>query len=174
LEIALLKPGFMFNGEYIHQLDEKARFKLPKKLQDTFLNELGVQCVLMKMPESCLAIYPAKFWKEEFQAILSNAGPSMPGTSDYRALTRIIGSSSLEINIGAQGRVALPDAFRKYIGVEAGENVVVVGAGTRVEIWSESLWSEVNEAEMASYNDIVERIATAQVVDNTARDGEEN
>lgn len=158
----MLEPEFIFNGEFIHQLDEKARFKLPKKLQDTFLNELGVQCVLMKMPEKCLALFPAKFWKEEFQAILSNAGPSMPGTADYRALTRIIGSSSLEMNIGAQGRIALPDAFRKYIGVEAGENVVVAGAGKRIEIWSESLWEKINEVQMDSYNEIVERIAAAQ------------
>ena len=170
----MLQPEFMFNGEFVHQLDEKARFKLPKKLQDTFLNELGVQCVLMKMPEKCLAIYPAKFWKDEFQAILSNAGPSMPGTADYRALTRIIGSSSLEINIGAQGRVALPDAFRKYLGVEAGENVVVVGAGKRVEIWSEPLWQEINEVEMASYNEIVERIAAAQAAENKKQNTEEN
>lgn len=158
----MLDSGFIFNGEFIHQLDEKARFKLPKKLQDTFLNELGVQCVLMKMPERCLALFPAKFWKEEFQAILSQAGPSMPGTADYRALTRIIGSSSQEMNIGAQGRIALPDAFRKYIGVEAGENVVVAGAGRRIEIWSESLWEQVNEEEMANYNEIVERIANSR------------
>lgn len=151
--------GLMFTGEFVHQLDEKARFKLPAKLANLFELELGRQCVMMKMPEQCLAIYPARVWQVEFQRILSASGPAMPGSADYRALTRILGANSMEVIIGAQGRVAVPDVFRSYLGVEPGENVVVVGAGVRIELWAESAWRQKQASDMANYAGIIERLS---------------
>lgn len=149
----------MFTGEFVHQLDEKARFKLPAKLATAFELELGKQCVMMKMPEQCLAIYPAKVWQAEFERILSASGPAMPGTADYRALTRILGANSMETIVGAQGRVAVPDLFRAYLGVEPGENLVIVGAGKRIELWAETAWRQRQASDMENYAEIIERLS---------------
>lgn len=149
----------IFSGEFTHQLDEKVRFKLPKKMEELFTDELGLKCYLMKMPERCLALYPHIFWNEEFGRYLDFVKSKMPGNAKYRAYTRLIASNSYETKIGAQGRVALTDSHKEYIGVEGGGNVVVVGAGERIEIWSEEAWEQQQGEDMAQFHNLLEDVA---------------
>lgn len=148
-----------FSGEYLHQLDEKVRFKLPKRMEEIFREELGVKCVLMKMPEPCVAIYPREFWNQQFGSYLESVDARMPGNARHRAFTRMISSNSFESKVGAQGRVALTDNQKKYIGVDAGDNLVIVGAGERIELWSEQNWSSQQEKDMAAYHSLVEEVS---------------
>lgn len=151
-----------FSGEFIHQLDEKCRVKLPTRLLNTMLDSFGRDCRMIRMPEKCLAIFPKRFWEEGWSEVLSKLGPKVPGSADARALTRIAGATSMEISIAAQGRVSLPEGFRRHIEVGPGDNVAVVGAETRIEIWRQDSWDEYLEEQMSRYEEIAERI-TGQV-----------
>jgi len=161
----------IFSGEFVHQLDEKVRFKLPKRMEELFSDELGARCYIMKMPEQCLAIYPHRFWNKEFGKYLEFAKSKMPGNARYRAYTRLIASNSFETKIGAQGRVALTETHKEYLGVEGGQNLVVVGAGERIELWSEAAWKKQQEQDMGSFHDLLESVAAE--MESTGRDTEE-
>jgi MraZ protein len=153
------EAGLIFSGEYVHQLDEKVRFKLPKRMEEIFTDELGIKCVLMRMPERCVAIYPQKFWQKEFGKYLESVKAKMPGNAKYRTFTRMIASNSFETKIGAQGRVALTDVHKEFLGIEAGGNVVIVGAGERIEIWSEDEWRQQQGKELEGFYDLLEDVS---------------
>lgn len=152
-----MADGGSFSGEFIHQLDEKCRLKLPAKLLNNLRDNFGRDCRLVRMPERCIAIYPSRTWHNERAELLSKLGPKVPGSADARALTRLAGATSLEISIGAQGRVALTEGFRRHIEVNEGDKVAVVGAEDRIEIWKAENWESYLDEQLARYEEIVER-----------------
>ena len=166
----MASSDLIFKGEFVHQVDEKVRFKLPVKMQDAFENELGLMCVMMKMPEGCLALYPAERWQKEYGKYLSGSGGKVAVNADYRKLSRQIGSRSTDVKIGVQGRVPIPEGFREFIDAEAGKNVVITGAGERIEIWSESRWQAEGEDDDGDFSDLLEK-ASNQVFRLEREDG---
>ncbi|MBC8143242.1 MAG: division/cell wall cluster transcriptional repressor MraZ, partial [Armatimonadetes bacterium] len=52
----------------------------------------------------------------------------------------------------SQGRVAIPSNLRDFAGV--GEDVAIIGAGKRIEIWSRDGWDAFNAS--LSDDDIME------------------
>ena len=46
--------------------------------------------------------------------------------------------SAVTVSLDAQGRLALPPVLRQFAGIE--HEVMVVGIGPRVEIWSKASW----------------------------------
>ncbi len=162
-----------FSGEFFHQLDEKYRIKLPSKLLNTLLDNFGRDCRMIRMPEKCIAIFPKRYWEEGWSEVLSKLGPMVPGSSDYRALTRIAGATGLEISIAAQGRVSLPEGFRSHIEVGPGDYVAVIGAESRIEIWKKDNWQQYLQEQMSSYQEIAERAIGEVNGQRGSRGGEE-
>jgi len=152
----LFDSGQAFHGEFFPLLDEKGRVKLPTRLLSTLLDNFGRSCRMMRMPEKCLAIYPRRTWEQGWSQVLTKLGPKVPGSADSRALTRIAGTG-LEIEVAAQGRVQLPESYRRHIEVSPGDCVAVIGAEDRIEIWKKENWDEYFEAQMSRYEEIAER-----------------
>lgn len=161
----------IFKGEFTHQLDEKYRFKLPVKMQEAF-EEFGVKAVFMKMPEKCLALFPQKAWEQEFGKYLSGSNASLPGNADYRELSRLIASRSTDAKIGVQGRVAIPEGYREYIGIQTSENIVITGAGDRLEIWSEEEWKQKSQGSEEILYELLEK-ASERIASSERDTGEE-
>jgi MraZ protein len=44
------------------------------------------------------------------------------------------------VQIAGRGRLLIPEGFREFLQVEAGGDVVVVGAAVCVEIWQPAAW----------------------------------
>jgi len=55
---------------------------------------------------------------------------------------RALLSSAFETEMDKQGRILLPQELRNYAGIT--KNVVSIGVGSRVEIWSEEKFDEYN------------------------------
>jgi MraZ protein len=161
--------GQSFHGEFLPQLDEKGRIKLPTHLLNTLLDNYGRKCRMMRMPEKCLAIYPRRTWDEGWKQVLSKIGPLVPGSSDARALTRIAGTG-LDVEVAAQGRLLLPDAYRRHIEVSPGDTVAVIGAEDRIEIWKQGNWERYFDEQMSRYEEIAER--TVSRINGDHRDSE--
>ena len=49
-------------------------------------------------------------------------------------------SGAVEADLDRQGRVLVPGYLREYAGIAPGDEVVVVGSHTRVELWSPAAW----------------------------------
>ena len=113
----------MFIGEYSHTIDAKGRLIVPSK----FREQLGDEFVVTKGLDGCLFVYENSEWKsfeEKLHALpLTNAG-------------------ACACEVDRQGRILIPSVLREFAKLE--KDVVLVGVGSRIEIWNKAVWNEKN------------------------------
>lgn len=137
-----------FLGEYRPSLDDKGRLILPAKLREG----LGHGFYLTKGLDRCLFIFPEGEWSQ-LEAKLQ----SLPFTrSDVRAFTRFFFAGASDGEMDKQGRVLIPPTLREYAGLQ--KETVVIGVGSRVEIWSAEQWEEYNRERSLSFEEMAEKI----------------
>lgn len=122
----------MLLGTHTPKLDEKGRLFLPAKFRD----ELSDGVVITRGQERCLYVFSAK----EFASIhekLRQAPASVKGARDY---LRVLLSGASDETPDKQGRVVLPALLRSYAGLT--KDLVIIGVGSRAEIWDATAWSE--------------------------------
>lgn len=135
-------------GEFRHTIDEKGRLTLPARIRD----ELGTVFVANKGLDGCLFFYPLAEWET-----LEEKLRALPLTQkDARAVARHFFSGATECRCDAQGRVLLPAILRSYAGLE--REGVVVGMGTRVEVWKPEIWDSYLHDTEEAIGDIAERL----------------
>jgi MraZ protein len=128
-----------FVGRYEHSLDTKGRVIVPAKFRADF--ERGGY--LAQHIEGCLALWtPAEFDRQ--MATMSERAES--GRSN-RNRARLWASSSYEVEIDRQGRMAIPALLRTFARLET--EVLVHGAIDRVELWNPATWIEKVQPEEA-------------------------
>ena len=121
----------MFLGEHRHALDEKGRIIFPARLRD----ELGAQVTLQKGIDPCLYVFPPEEWERQVANVAS-----LPTTKpEARRYARFFFSQAQTERIDRQGRLTVPQSFREYAGLQ--REVVIVGAGARVELWDAGRWA---------------------------------
>lgn len=135
-------------GEYQHTLDDKGRMTVPGKFRDG----LGNAFVVTRGIDRCLFVYPRPEWE-----ILESKLKALPFTrSDARSFVRFFFSGATECELDKQGRVLLPATLRDYAGIA--KDCVVLGVSNRVEIWSQSVWSQYAEEAAGSFAEIAENL----------------
>lgn len=138
----------MFLGEYQHSLDPKARVTIPAR----FREELGCKFVATKGLDNCIFIYPMDEWK-----VLEGKLRTLPFTrSDVRSFVRFFFAGACEMEMDKQGRILLPVNLRDYAGIE--KDLVIIGVGSRIEIWSSESWEGYNQTTENSYESIAENL----------------
>lgn len=124
-----------FLGEFRHNLTERNRIALPKRLR---IEIEGYEVILTRGFERCIAGFDRNRWNkisEEQLAIQFN-------DEKGRHLRRQLFASALVIEVDAQGRVVLPDMLLTWTGLKGkvGEEVVILGTGDHFEIWEKGNW----------------------------------
>jgi MraZ protein len=138
----------MFLGEYQHSLDIKARFIVPAR----FREELGTRFVATKGLDNCVFIYPMEEWK-----VIEGKIRSLPFTrTDVRSFARFFFSGAAELEPDKQGRVVLPQNLREYAQID--KELVIIGVGSRIEIWSSPNWATYNQTAASSYESYAESL----------------
>ena len=139
----------MFTGAHRVRVDEKGRLAIPagfrKQLPEGSYVSVGLDRVL--------AIYPPEVWAalaEELRAPLQ--GP------DQRALARTLYSLSDSFEPDGQGRITLTAESRRAAGIEAPSTAVVIGSGSRVEIWPEARWNSYSEDARERFTEFADRV----------------
>ena len=118
-----------FVGEYSHTLDVKNRVFMPAK----FREQLGEAFyVTRKMNKNCLAVYSESEMEKISEMI--NRFPD----SEVSEIKTFLFSKTIYVTPDANGRVVLIPSILSYAQIE--KNVVIVGVGNHVEIWSDKLW----------------------------------
>ena len=120
----------MFLGEYEYKIDDKGRVPIPPK----FRRELKDGLILAPGPETCIVAYGLSEWMKMSENL--TAGTLAP--SKLRRLGRAIFATAFSLTLDGQGRVALPITLREYARI--GDELVVVGANTYLEMWNRELW----------------------------------
>lgn len=120
----------MFMGEYNHTIDQKGRLIVPAKFRET----LGEQFVVTKGLDGCLFVYDEQEW-----TIFEDKLKTLPITNkEARAFVRFFLAGAAAVEVDKQGRILLPSVLREFAKLE--KDVVLVGVGSRVEIWSKECW----------------------------------
>ena len=140
----------MLTGEYSHQLDAKYRIRIPAKLR----KELGKEFYFAKGTDNCIFVYP----KEEVEKILDvlkDIKLSDPRLRSAREFLKNIDP----VKEDEQGRWLLNPEMRAHIGLEKNDkDVIICGAGTRVEIWSKKSYDNYFNSDPASYDEIIKSL----------------
>jgi MraZ protein len=138
-----------FRGHFEHSLDAKNRLSIPARFRAAFSG--GV--VLAKDPEPCVAVWTP----DNHESIIERAlGGLNPMGSEYRKLSRFYQGNSFEVELDASGRVTLPSPLMG--SAEIRKDVVVVGVGDHLEVWSAERWSGQQEGLDAEIQEVTERL----------------
>ena len=73
-----------------------------------------------------------------------------------RDFVRFFLSGATECDIDKQGRFLIAANLREYAGME--KEVVIIGVGTRIEIWNKEKWKKYNSEDNISADDIAENM----------------
>ncbi|MCD8083212.1 MAG: division/cell wall cluster transcriptional repressor MraZ [Clostridiales bacterium] len=131
----------MFMGEYNHTVDAKGRLIVPSK----FREQLGDEFVVTKGLDGCLFVYENSEWKA-----LEEKLHTLPLTNaNARKFSRFFLAGATTCEVDRQGRILLPAVLREFAKID--KEAVLVGVGSRIEIWSRDLWNESN-----TYDDMEE------------------
>lgn len=138
----------MFIGEYSHTIDTKGRLSMPAKFREL----LGAHFIVTKGLDQSLFVYPEEEWK-----VLEEKLKKLPLTNqNARAFVRFFFSGASECELDQQGRIRIPLTLRDHASLE--KDVVVIGVGTRVEIWSQEVWSSYNSDAILGYDEIADKM----------------
>lgn len=138
----------MFFGQYAHTVDAKGRIVLPSAFRDMLQGTL----YLSRGIEQCIFLYPEDSWKHLYEKITS-LSLTRKETRDFARL--FLATVALVVP-DSQGRIPLPAYLREYARI--GKRVVLIGVGTRVEIWDEGLWREYTSVTEERFSEICEHI----------------
>lgn len=140
----------MLIGQYTSKLTDKNRVSVPKKIRD----ELGSEMVIAKWYEGCLVLVSRQNWQRLVERLV---GGSKIIISPVRDIDRFIFGSAYEVELDSQGRFVLPESLIGYAGVTT--EIVFVGLGDRVEIWSIEAWRQLEEVAQDKASEAIEKIA---------------
>ena len=125
-----------FVGEQDHKVDPQGRISLPARFREAFKGGI----VLSRGSDRCVVGYTESQWERT-----AGQAANLPTyLAKNRKILRMTFGSTYQVDTDRQGRVLLPSPLRRYAQIN--EDVVIVGMGNFVEVWSKGLWEEESEA----------------------------
>lgn len=140
-----------FSGEYECKIDAKGRIVLPAKLKAKLPEVNSSELVIKRGFEPCLVIYPMLEWKKVFNKV---SGLS-EFNKEYRTFQRSFLRGATEVDMDNNGRILLPKTMTKFAEIE--EEVIVVGAGNRIEIWNADKYNEYLINDEDQFSDLAQK-----------------
>ena len=138
----------MLIGEYEHSLDAKGRLIMPAKLR----TDMGEKFIITKGLDGCLFVFSQIEWSN-FESKLKELPLTNKNARDF---VRFFLSGATECEIDKQGRFLLVNTLREY--AEITKEVIIIGVGTRLEIWNKDKWKAYNSDENISADQIAENM----------------
>ena len=124
----------MFMGQYNHTIDTKGRLIIPSKFRDL----LGDEFVVTKGMDGCLFVYANDDWAAFEQKLTS-----LPLINkEARKFARFFLAGASQVEVDKQGRILVASNLREFAGLD--KDVVLVGVGSRIEIWSLANWEAMD------------------------------
>ena len=119
----------MFKGVFEHQLDDKNRLRIPSKFKKELTGEHGEKTYsFFRGLNNCICVMA----DDELDETLSSLADE--GVSEASKASALFFGSIFSAEEDAQGRVVLPTILKRMAGIN--KNVVTLGRGKRLEIWS--------------------------------------
>lgn len=125
----------MLMGEYEHTIDAKGRISMPAKLK----KDMGDTFVITKGLDGCLFVFSQEEWFN-----FENKLKALPlSDKNARNFVRFFLAGATECELDKQGRFLIPSNLRIAACLE--KDAVIIGVGTRLEIWNNTSWKAKDE-----------------------------
>ncbi len=143
----------MFFGETAINLDAKGRLAVPMRYRNAIKEQCANRLVLTysAFDAGVLWLYPEKKWESVRDDVM--ALPTVK--PNHRALQRRLVGSATAVEPDGSGRILLPPSLRQVTGLE--KHVVMLGMGSRFEIWNEDT---LNQKRTEEENSLDEQAST--------------
>lgn len=155
-------------GEASRTLDERFRLSLPVDLVEALGADTSAY-MLAKERSGCLSLWSLAKWREKHERDVElvrakmEAGRLEGRLQDLQLLGRMLSSRHCHVTLAGRGRVPtrllIPEGFREFLGVEAGGDVMVVGAAVCIELWNPARWLEYLEQQLPEFRQVLDRLA---------------
>jgi MraZ protein len=96
------------------------------------------------------------FSTKEFESVNETIRQAPITSKQARDYLRIFLSGASDEIPDKQGRVTIPPTLRSYAGL--GKELVVIGVGSRAEIWDSAAWSEYLAKQENGFSEISEEV----------------
>ncbi len=140
-----------FRGTFDHTLDAKSRLTVPARYRAALSD--GVVLTMPLDLKPCVGV-----WRPtDYERYTSRAIDGVPALSPrLPELERFFFGSSHETELDGAGRVMIPSFLAEYASLQ--KEVVVVGAGERMELWNKAAWSEYRPELLSSMAEVTARV----------------
>ena len=130
----------MFLNDTPHSMTANGRVSLPRRFQkELSRDDTGNLCGVLTFGfEGCLFV----FSEEGFKQMYAEQNTDVFVTPEVRRRQRLFFSRSHQFTLDGSGRLIVPERFRDVAGLK--DEVVMVGAGDRAEIWDPVRWAAEN------------------------------
>jgi MraZ protein len=140
------------------KLDEKGRLKLPAPFQEYFTAIGQTKFFISSLDHTLAQIYTIPGWLKRVEELTScSAGPRVAANALFIA-KKLGGHAEMD----SQGRVLIPAALRKALGIE-NQTVHLQATGSRVDIMSEKAFAEFDLRAMAEASKIADALWEAGI-----------
>lgn len=151
------------SGEFRRTLDERYRLSIPAELADPLIAESS-ECILAKERSGCLSLWNAQQGAARIEADVQlvqskiQAGRLEGRIDQVQLLGRLLSTRHKRIELAGRGRLLLPEGFREFLGVEAGGEVMVIGAAVCIELWRPDAWLKHLEEQMPDFRRLLDTL----------------
>jgi len=144
-------------GSSILTLDTKGRIAIPARYRDLLRQSIEGSLAITKDPQyPALLIYPGKLWRD-----ISSKFEVLGGlNAKVRAMQwKILGNASVnDFEVSERMILLIPQILRDYAQLKIKEQVVLVGMGSKFELWSLENWDKKQEGLQLSGENIADNL----------------
>ena len=157
-------PETFITGEVRRTLDERFRLTLPNDMAQAVSDDEG-QTIVAKERYGCLSLWRARDWQQRIDdgiALIRQkiaAGRMEQKWNDIQRLGRLLSTRFTETKLANRSRLLVPEGFREFLDVPAGQDVMVVGAAICVEVWNPTAWLEQLKADMPEFGEMFKELS---------------
>ena len=150
----------MYFGETAINLDAKGRLAMPMRYREAIQEQCNGRLVLTysAFDSGALYLYPEQEW-ERVRDEVTGLSTFNPG---HRSLQRKLVGSASAVEPDGNGRIQLPQTLRQVAGLE--KRVVLLGMGSRFEIWNETILNQKRTEEERSLDEAASEEMTRLVL----------
>ena len=140
-----------FRGTFDHTLDAKNRLTVPARYRAALAD--GVVLAMPVDLKPCIGLWRPQEYEHYTERALAELPPLSSRLSE---LERFFYGSSQDVELDSAGRVMVPGFLCEH--AKLAKEVVVVGAGDRLELWDRDNWSQHRPALLDGVAEITARV----------------
>jgi MraZ protein len=157
-------PETFINGEVRRTLDERFRLTLPSEFAESIADTQG-QVIIAKERYGCLSVWKSADWQQRIDDGVSlirqkiAAGRMEQRWNEVQRLGRLLSTRYTPVKLANRSRLLIPEGFREFLDVPAGQDVMVVGAVICVEVWNPAAWLEQLKLDMPEFGGLFKELS---------------